>query len=115
MNCCLVAGLIISSYNELGRTFVEHHDKVPAFISYPTYITTDLIYNRNMENVNQSTIPGETSKSDRIISTVESLMNGENNQKIIENLKMYHDAGRGKRASIFHENIEDSKKNNGYD
>ena len=63
-----------------------------------------------MENINQSTIPGETSKSDRIMSTVESLMNGENNQKIIENLKMYHDAGRGSRVSIFHENIEDSEK-----
>lgn len=55
-------------------------------------------------------MPGETSKGDRIISTVESLMNGKNNQKIIENLKMYHDAGRGSRVSVFHENIEDSGK-----
>lgn len=63
-----------------------------------------------MDRINQSARPGETLKSDRIISTIESLMNGENNQKVIENLKMYHDAGRGSRVSIFHENIEDSKK-----
>ena len=63
-----------------------------------------------MDRINQSARPGETLKSDRIISTVESLMNGENNQKVIENLKMYHDAGRGSRVSIFHENIEDSEK-----
>lgn len=63
-----------------------------------------------MDRINQSAIPGETSKDDRITSTIESLMNGKNNKKIIENLKMYHDAGRGSRVSIFHENIEDSEK-----
>ena len=63
-----------------------------------------------MDRINQSAIPGETSKDDRITSTIESLMNGKNNKKIIENLKMYHNAGRGSRVSIFHENIEDSEK-----
>ena len=63
-----------------------------------------------MERIDQNTMPGETSEGDRIISAIESLMNGKNNQKIIENLKMYHDAGRGSRVSIFHENIEDSEK-----
>lgn len=29
---------------------------------------------------------------------------------IIENLRLYHDAGRGSRISIFHENIENSEK-----
>lgn len=63
-----------------------------------------------METINQSSAPGEILKSDRIVSTIESLMNGENNQKIIENLKMYRDVGRGSRVSIFHENIEESEK-----
>ena len=63
-----------------------------------------------METINQSSTPGEILKGDRIVSTVESLMNGENNQKIVENLKMYRDAGRGSRISIFHENIEESEK-----
>ena len=63
-----------------------------------------------METINQSSTPGEILKGDRIVSTVESLMNGENNQKNIENMKMYHDAGRGSRVSIFHENIEKSEK-----
>ena len=70
-----------------------------------------MIYNSvSMNRINQGAMPGETSKSDRIISTIESLMSGKNNQKIIENLKMYHDAGRGSRVSIFHENIEDIEK-----
>ena len=63
-----------------------------------------------METINQSSAPGEILKGDRIVSTIESLMNGENNQKIIENLKMYRDTGRGSRVSIFHENIEESEK-----
>lgn len=63
-----------------------------------------------METINQSSTPGEILKDHRIVSTVESLMNGKNNQKIIENLKMYRDAGRGSRVSIFHENIEESEK-----
>ena len=63
-----------------------------------------------MENVNQSSAPGELPEDDRIASTIESLMNGKNNQKIIENLKMYRDADRGSRVSIFHENIENSEK-----
>ena len=67
-----------------------------------------------MERIDRNTMSGETSEGDRIIYAVESLMNGENKQRIIENLKMYHDAGRGSRVSIFHENIEDPEKNNGY-
>ncbi|MBB1532400.1 hypothetical protein HG461_003175 [Candidatus Saccharibacteria bacterium] len=63
-----------------------------------------------VEKINHSLTSGEKLKGDRIMSTIESLMNGKNNQKIIENLKMYYDAGRGARVSIFHENIEDSGK-----
>ncbi|MBR2543918.1 hypothetical protein IKF04_01290 [Candidatus Saccharibacteria bacterium] len=63
-----------------------------------------------MEKVNQDSAPGETTKGDRIISTIESLMNGENNQKIIENLRFYYDTGRGSRTAVFSENIEDSEK-----
>lgn len=63
-----------------------------------------------VEKINQSLTSGEKLKGDRIMSTIESLMNGKNNQKIIENLKMYYDAGRGARVSIFHENIEESEK-----
>lgn len=63
-----------------------------------------------METINQSSAPGEFLKSDRVISTIESLMTGDNNQQILKNLKMYYNAGRGSRISIFHENIEDSEK-----
>ena len=63
-----------------------------------------------MEKINQDRAPGETSESDRITSTIESLITEENKQKVIENLKMYHDADRGSRTSIFHENIADSGK-----
>lgn len=63
-----------------------------------------------VEKINHSLTSGEKLKGDRIMSTIESLMNGKNNQKIIENLKMYYDASRGARVSIFHENIEDSGK-----
>ncbi len=63
-----------------------------------------------METIDQSSAPGELSKSDRVISTIESLMTGNNNQQILGNLKMYHDADRGSRISIFHENIDDSGK-----
>ena len=63
-----------------------------------------------VEKINHSSTSGEKLKGDRIMSTIESLMNGKNNQKIIENLNMYYDAGRGARVSIFHENIEDSEK-----
>ncbi|MBO4813077.1 hypothetical protein J5491_02925 [Candidatus Saccharibacteria bacterium] len=60
--------------------------------------------------INKSSVPGVLSKGDRIVSAVESLMTGDNNQQILENLKMYHDAGRGSRIAIFHENIEESEK-----
>ncbi len=63
-----------------------------------------------MNNINSGSTPGEMSKNEEIISTIESLMTGENDQRIIENLEMYHDAGRGSRISIFHENIESSEK-----
>lgn len=63
-----------------------------------------------MERINQDSAPGEMTKGDRIISTIESLMNGENDQKIIENLRFYYDAGRGSRTAVFSENIEDSEK-----
>lgn len=63
-----------------------------------------------MENQGQTSNPGETAKDNAIVSTIESLTNGENNQAIIENLQMYIDAGRGFRTSIFHENIEASEK-----
>ena len=63
-----------------------------------------------METINQNPTPEELSERERVLSTIESLMNGENNHKIIENIKMYYDAGRGSRISIFHENITNSDR-----
>lgn len=63
-----------------------------------------------MKNNNQSPTAGEKSEGDKVISAIEALMNNENSQRIIDNLRMYHDAGRGSRVSVFHENIEDAEK-----
>ena len=55
----------------------------------------------------------EKAKQDKIVATCEALLSGDDKdqeRRIIENLKMYRDTGRGYRTSIFHENIPESEK-----
>ena len=61
-----------------------------------------------MENRESKSSSGETSEREQVASTIEALMRSGNKEAIIDNIRMYHEAGRGSRVSIFHENIEES-------
>lgn len=55
----------------------------------------------------------EKTKQEHIVDTCEILLGSddrERQKRIIDNLKMYREAGRSYRTSIFHENIPESEK-----
>ena len=54
----------------------------------------------------------EQTKQEQIVATCEALLSGDKAQEkqILDNLKMYREAGRSYRTSIFHENIPESEK-----